>query len=591
MKPPTWRLAHDGDRGAALVFTAGAMALILMVAAIVVDLAAARGDRASNQVTADAASTAGAAALAVGGGLEGCQAALDYVEAHVGGALTGSSCTGFPATCSPATATITTTGTIDGLTVVIRHPVEDADPLMTPGGIGAGSQVVNGDDGDRCERIGVEIREDRSTLFAGIVGYGSQSTTIHSVAKTAISRANSRPVNLLILERHECDAVTMSGAGSGSGGIVLAAVNNPVSGTVDPGLLAIDSDGTVNCGSDGTIDVDGSSALIRADGPAGCAGELTPAGSGNGCGQIQTFAPGPPGCLKPACSSSGTVAPSPEQTNERLTRAPVDWRYNCKTGYPAVMDIEGCPFTGASDPYIDQLVAAVGAPATPAGFQSYVGAGFPCTIDGTTGTTVTVPEGNWHVDCDLIVKRNLVFVGGNLVLDGNLVVESSGFIKVNDANTATYDWTSGSALDHTEHSADAAYLFMRNGALTKSGGGSISLQATTLYLSPTSRVVMSGGAGSVTWIAPEAGPFEDLAMWSEGTADHNFAGQAALNLEGAFFAPVARVTYAGNGSQNQVAAQFISEKLAVSGQGFLVIKPSPDRSVQLPPPARSVLIR
>ena len=62
-------------------------------------------------------------------------------------------------------------------------------------------------------------------------------------------------------------------------------------------------------------------------------------------------------------------------------------------------------------------------------------------------------------------------------------------------------------------------------------------------------------------------------------------------MGGVFFAPKATVTYAGNGFQQQAAAQFISDKLAVSGSGLLVIKPDTSRAVLFPAPNASTLIR
>ena len=196
------------------------------------------------------------------------------------------------------------------------------------------------------------------------------------------------------------------------------------------------------------------------------------------------------------------------------------------------------------------------------------------------------------VDCDLVVKRQLIFEGGNIVMDGDVTLSSSGDLQINGANTSTYNWVPGAAVDHREHSGDAAYVYMRNGIFSKSGQASITLTNTMMYLSPTSGLsFLGGGSGSLLWAAPEEGPFEDLAMWSEGTSDHDFAGQSSLQLSGVFFAPVARITYAGNGAQQHVAAQFVSEKLAVSGNGLLVIEPTFDRAVTFPDPVRSELIR
>lgn len=62
-------------------------------------------------------------------------------------------------------------------------------------------------------------------------------------------------------------------------------------------------------------------------------------------------------------------------------------------------------------------------------------------------------------------------------------------------------------------------------------------------------------------------------------------------MEGAFFAPWARIIYSGNGAQQQVAAQFISRTLISAGQGLLVVRPNFDRAVLFPADPNTQLIR
>ena len=102
---------------------------------------------------------------------------------------------------------------------------------------------------------------------------------------------------------------------------------------------------------------------------------------------------------------------------------------------------------------------------------------------------------------------------------------------------------------------------------------------------------MAGGSGSFIWTAPVAGPFEDLALWSESTKRVKLAGQASTVMDGVFFAPLAEIRYSGNGSQQQVAAQLISLKLSADGNGALTLKPKQDRSVDLIVTTVSELIR
>ena len=83
----------------------------------------------------------------------------------------------------------------------------------------------------------------------------------------------------------------------------------------------------------------------------------------------------------------------------------------------------------------------------------------------------------------------------------------------------------------------------------------------------------------MTWIAPDSGDFDDLALWSDGTLPHFWAGQASLVMEGLFFSPLATADYSGTSGQNQTNAQWVADKLVARGQGTLVIAPSPNRGV------------
>ena len=100
------------------------------------------------------------------------------------------------------------------------------------------------------------------------------------------------------------------------------------------------------------------------------------------------------------------------------------------------------------------------------------------------------------------------------------------------------------------------------------------------YFSQTSTVSIGGGDGSITWTAPSTGPFEDLALWSDSPLDGAFGGQSNLVMDGAFFMPLAKLTYTGQGD-NDVTAQFIARKLLAKGQGF--VKLTPTRGIKVPP--------
>jgi hypothetical protein len=141
--------------------------------------------------------------------------------------------------------------------------------------------------------------------------------------------------------------------------------------------------------------------------------------------------------------------------------------------------------------------------------------------------------------------------------------------------------------------ADPGFIFFRNGTLVKDAQAKLTFNYSMVYMSKTSRVSLSGGTGSLTWIAPDTGldsQFDDLALWSDSTLDHNWAGQSGLVMEGVFFMPMAKAFYSGSSSQNQTDAQWIADKLEAAGNAVLRVTPAIGRSVSFEG-VRTVLIR
>ncbi len=571
---------RSSERGAVLIIAAAAVVALLAIAALVLDLAALRADRARSRTVSDQAAAAGSVELWGGDGQAACDTALAYINLNMnGGPFTGAACTSLPSSCDAGTPAVSTQATSGQWTATITYPVPNGHPLLDPAAIGATTQAIHGEDGDRCQRLGVQIDGTRQFFFANILGAASGDTEVHAVARSNLSDSSDFVLNLLILERYDCDAISAAGSGGGIGGIVTDAVWNPVDGVWEPGWIAVDSEGSGSgCSADGVLDVDGHNGFIRADGPANCAGELTP-GSGEGCGEIRVLADGQPypGCNQPACTSSGTVAPLPERLNRRITRAPVDHRYNCKPGgynFGVGWEIDPCTKQPPTPPYIDQLVAAYGVAGTvPGGFTTYTG---PCVINPSTTITLS---GDTYVDCSPRLRINGEFI----VTDGDLIIENGVSIQ-----------SSGTLSFNTPRLPDNPHVFyLRDGELGKAGQANLYLHQTTVYMSETASLDLSGGSGELIWTAPELDSykFDDLALWSEGSSVHDFSGQALLELEGVFFVPLGTVSYRGQGVQQQAAAQFIARKLSAGGKGLLIVSPEFDRAVRFPDALENQLIR
>ncbi len=575
------------ERGASLIMVAMALSVLVGGAAIAVDLGALWLDRSADQKITDSAAAAGALEAVGFGGQDACEAALAYatVNADDLGPLDASGCTTFPTTCDPSAPVTYTPPPSGRYSLTLTYPVPNGHALMTSGIVGASAQAVDPSDGEPCERFAVEMTATRQSLFAQVLGFDNGTTQVHTVAKASIDDTNP-PINLLVLDRTACRTLAVEG----NGGIIVDAVigiddDGNETGLV-PGIAAADSDGSAGCTTNGVIDLDGSGSVLRADGPT-CAGQtgthtVSTYSAGEGCGRVQTFAPGTPGCAQtvnmPACSpgSGGANQPNPVPTalTRRLTRAPVDYRYNCRADYtnpPSGLSwatdaltgdqtIPGC--TESTPDHIYDLIQTVGQNGPVGGFTNWNATlGLPCDIP-SAHPPIMLPPGDVRIDCAAFVVRSHVRINGNAVFDGDVqVTSSSGHLEV-DNSLASPGWA-----------------FFRDGLLVKDGSGHLTFNYTAVYMSKTSQVAMSGGAGSLRWIAPDSGNFDDLALWSDATSTQFWAGQANLAMEGVFFSPLATADYAGTSGQNQTNAQWIADRLVARGQGKLVVRPSTDRAV------------
>ncbi len=587
------RRAISNDRGASIVVLSLGLFMLIGAAAIAIDLAAMRTDRSVDQKVSDSAAAAGALAAVTGDGQNACEAALAYVAANMSSisSLNDTGCaSAFSSSCIAGTAESHTV-TSGRHTFTVTYPVPDASPFMTSGLLGGTSQPVVAEDGDPCDRVAVQVSAVHSGLFARVLGFEQGTTTVHTVATAVLPSGGGVPLNLLVLDRFGCQAILVQG----NGGVIVDAVVNEDGTGLIAGVAASDSDASSGCSSDGVIDIDGSNPIIRADGPEGCSNQTgtgTVGGftSGHGCGLLQTLAPGTPGCNLPACTpgAGGANPPNPDPTAlpARLTRAPIDYRYNCWTDYtspPAGVswavdplttsneqDIPGCG-DGTSD-HIYDLINAVGSSGS-AGFTDWTTLGHPCLVPSSS-PPITV-TGDVRIDCATFTVQSDVQIVGNVIFDGDVNV------------------TSGTAhLDVHNSLGSPGWTFFRDGTLTKDGQADLTFLYTAVYMSKTSNVAVSGGNdGKLVWVAPNSGNFDDLALWSDSATTHSWAGQGELRMEGVFFTPLALADYSGQGSQNQTEAQWVADKLLARGQGQLVIRPEFGRAVEFPILPRTTLIR
>ena len=154
----------------------------------------------------------------------------------------------------------------------------------------------------------------------------------------------------------------------------------------------------------------------------------------------------------------------------------------------------------------------------------------------------------------------VIFSDGIVVFDGNVRTKTSATLEIN-----------------------VSVVFIRKGGdLIKGAQSSMFLTQTFVFIKD-GRINIGAGDGDFEWTAPLAGPFEDLALWSESSLQHQLKGQADNVLIGTFFTPYADpFSLTGQSGQFITDAQFITRRLEVKGQGVVKMHPNPDRSTLIP---------
>ena len=572
------------ERGASLVLLALMMLLLIGAAALAVDLGVVRADIRADRLAADAASTAGAASVDPFAGNQAdvaCQVAWDYLMLNLedeGSSTTPPNCSTFASVCDPAVVR-QATASAGPYSVQITHPVPDAHDLMA-------GQTVNADiDGVPCQRFAVSISRDREYRFARVIGFNSAAPWVDSVARIGAGVGAGEVVPLLVLEPIACDALFTSGQGKLT-----------VSYFMDsPGFMVVDSDGSKTsnpnrCASNTyTIDSQGTqNGWIRAiPTPSGIPSVILSYALSGDSGAVPAQSYDPADLTSAATGitdpteppeSHFRLYPKPVGVSRRITRAPIDWRYNCKVSYPGypidlanvgagVIPIDPCP--DAPAPYIDLLETGYGGTGNP-GFIHRWTDFYPCAVNSGSWVdpTITPVSGNWWVDCPTFTINNdksVIFDGGDVVFDGTIDLRSSASLIVNPAP---------SSVDRV--------VYLRDGDLIKGAQSSITLRQTMVYLED-GILDMVGGDGGLTWTAPLAGDFEDLALWSESPLAHQIGGQSGNTLTGTFFTPLASpFSLTGQGGQFQTDAQFLTRRLEIKGQGEVKMHPDPDRQTLIP---------
>lgn len=602
------RFRHDlrEDRGAYAILFALLVVVLVGIAALVVDLAVARENRARDRSAVDSAVTGGAGYLNAGdaGGKpsEACRVAWDYLLDSVSGLPeygkntcdpeNGGLPLTIPATCPTSAQTATF---IDGgFEVVITWPVLNDSALMTNPDTAPAyptQGIYEPVDGQPCARLAVEVFRTQSTYFAGVLGVDEQTTRSASVARSEIKYgAGDIYAALNILDPISCDALTTSGQGS-----IEVGSTNPER---NAGVIAVESTATKpgNSQPQGQCGNAAAAAIkpltnplnfIRAVGPAGSTPYIYSAALNTALGGDPTHSY----FMYPGVNPN--ITPTPSILTDQVGSSPVTDIFACST----------TPCAPGGGDYIGDLRTSLGGTNAPDGFTTIPDPAYPdFTCQQNSSSPVIIFEsGNWYVDCPggLKVQTGLIFKGGQLVTASGIDVQGGCFaVNVPLASTSCSDISiiaaSGSdpVTSNPAPTGDAV-MYLQSGDLVKDAQSSVFLPQTFTFLGGGA-TSLGAGDGSLLWTSPLAsacssgdlacqyGNFFKLTLWSESNDTHEIGGQSYLGLRGVLFTPNAESVFTGQAVQSQTRAQFWTNTLEVKGQGTLVMDVDPEAAIPRP---------
>lgn len=563
--------ADEQERGSILVMSALMLTTLLAIAALVIDIGLLRINSRKLQSAVDVAAISGGQDLGSADPLAACLKVISYLGTNIADmpAINASSfCTQSGndvsrTVCASSTfqAQAAPSITAGPYRVIMHFPVPDAE-------IADGRRAGAGlNDGTACERMRVQVTGKQNTLFAPILNVKTLATGRSATVRGFVGAEGVVPA-LWLLDPHGCTALSVAGGSQLS-----------VGSTANPGIVVVDSDGSSCSSNQVSLSSTGAGSVLQA---------LPLSGASVGRIVLRALSASATLCSAPACDPSdvagGRVNPQPTGSGQRATRAPVDWRYNCKSSYPAYHGITMAPCPGTTAPYLDNLVSAVGA-ANPdtSGFQRWT------TVNSCNPSGNIVAPGNWWIDCPAGLSvgngTNVTFTGGNIVFDQGLKM-TGGSLTVNNANSvpSLYSGCLSPAVFTsclTASSATSAFIYVKNGNWNVTGGV-VTIKRTFVY--QASGYLKIAGGAPPTWTAPTEGPFSGISFWSElSSSNFQINGGAGVTLGGVFFTPEAKpFSLAGGGDWGQQHAQFISFQLAVSGGSRANLVPDPS-GVNIPP--------
>lgn len=355
------RCQSAAEDGAVAITTAILLTVLVLMAAIVIDIGYLRIEHRDSQTVVDMAVAAGGFELGQSSDREAaCNMAWSYVVNNLDEVADnepqpgGHNCsTQFSGTCDndplvPADVMDVPLAGGD-IRVIITMPVHELHHTMQPT-----RQALEPDrDGTPCERIAVEIRRTRTHTLAGVAGFEEGSSLASAVARRMNVGDAGRFVSLVVLDRGHCQTIRANGGGT----MEVANYVDPLTGQVHPGTITVDS-APPSCGSQKVFDLDGGGTRITAE------GEIFSYGLGEG-------GTPPDSVYYNSDVTSGKLSPRPEP-GPLVRRDTIDHRYNCESTEDRYDESGDEPFRPVTTFVTDPSISHPGVPACGNPQSSYI---------------------------------------------------------------------------------------------------------------------------------------------------------------------------------------------------------------------------
>ena len=118
-------------------------------------------------------------------------------------------------------------------------------------------------------------------------------------------------------------------------------------------------------------------------------------------------------------------------------------------------------------------------------------------------------------------------------------------------------------------------IYYMKGGFSFGGQGSLTGYNVMIYNDPQSNsdTISLSGQGAITLTPPDSGPYQGICLFQSRTSTYQpvcsvtGSGTAPLSITGTFYIPKANLNVTGNGTQDTIGSQYISDTLTLGGNG------------------------